>query len=138
MRQVGTVRQNRGIPYFLLGFIGYYGLISIGSHIPGEAIAKLGFDIWDKALHAAEYLPLGLLAAASLVRPPFGLKRLRVAIAGFILIGVLGAVDEFHQLFVPGRFSSASDAAADLLGGFAGVCLGIWLNELLLRKRATG
>lgn len=40
---------------------------------------------------------------------------------------VMGAIDEIHQSFVPGRFSSIFDWFADLLGGVIGTLAGRWI-----------
>lgn len=120
---------KRPMPLYLMGFIGYFVLISVGSSIPGKAIAELGFDVWDKLLHTAEYLPLGFLAAMALRRQPLGLSRKAVVTAGPLLVLALGVVDELHQWFVPGRFCSALDAVADALGGFIGVVAGIFFDR---------
>jgi VanZ family protein len=128
-----TYKTSRA-PYFLIGFVSYFCLISVGSHIPGESIARLGFDIWDKALHAAEYLPLGLLAAMAMRRRPLRFSRLIVMAAGLVLIFVLGAIDELHQSFVPGRFCTVSDAVADGLGGFAGIFLAMFVDGARMKK----
>jgi VanZ family protein len=125
-------------PYCLIGFSAYYCLICIVSQIPGDSIARLGFDIWDKAMHTAEYLPLGLLGAMSLARRPFCRKPLTVVIAGTTLVLALGALDEFHQWFVPGRFADVFDALADGIGGFIGIALGAiadaaWKKRLSIR-----
>lgn len=37
-----------------------------------------------------------------------------------VLVAAYGALDEFHQLFVPGRTASLADFATDAMGGFLG------------------
>ena len=69
----------------------------------------------DKLVHVVEYGVLGSLLARALRGRFFWTA---------ILIGVLyGALDEFHQQFVPYRDSSVFDLTADAVG----VMLGAWI-----------
>ena len=71
----------------------------------------------DKVLHFAVYAILGVLAArAADVRR----GRLATALIVILCISVFGAVDEWHQSFIPGRFPAVDDWVADTLGGIAG------------------
>jgi len=80
------------------------------SSLPGTRVPELGFVLGDKLIHLAEFGFLGLL----LVRA-FGLTAHPYALT--ILVGTLyAALDEIHQIFVPGRFSSFGDFFADALG----------------------
>lgn len=44
-----------------------------------------------------------------------------------LIIAVYGAIDEFHQSFVPGRSSSVFDWMFDVLGGIIGTIAGRWI-----------
>jgi VanZ family protein len=83
--------------------------------------------ITDKAAHAWEYAPLGLLLVRALGGRRWTAPTAR-AVAGAILIAAgYGLVDEVHQLFVPGRQGDWYDAAADVLGASAtAVALYCW------------
>lgn len=79
----------------------------------------------DKIAHFAAYAVLGLLlayGAGVLGRSPL------VAVA---LGWLYGALDEFHQSFVPGRAAEFGDWVADAFGTLAGV--GLFL--LVARRR---
>jgi len=75
---------------------------------------------WDKLQHFLAYGALSL--AAGLWASPFFWKRrpalavLLTALAG----SAYGAIDEFHQYFVPGRDCNVWDWIADTLGAFLG------------------
>jgi VanZ family protein len=103
----------------------YFGFISVLSSIPGKTISDLGFVLWDKAVHFAVYGPLGFfLGLAFSTRP--GVHRKWAALASAVIATtLLGALDETHQLFVEGRFSSVDDAIADTLGGLVGAVIAI-------------
>jgi len=99
---------------FWLATIGYMCLIFYVSSLsripdlPGNS---------DKLAHLAAYVPLGFLFYSSLSRS--GIARY-LFIAAFLMAGIYGITDEFHQSFVPGRDSSIGDAAADFAGAFLG------------------
>ena len=71
----------------------------------------------DKVIHALIYFPLAFLLYLSLRN--CGIKKYIFVIA-FILAGIYGISDEFHQSFVPGRDASLGDAAADFAGALLG------------------
>ena len=80
----------------------------------------------DKSAHGGLYLILGLSLA-------WGKWRTGSSVPGLLLllIGVgYGALDEWHQSFVPGRDSSAVDWVAD----GAGVMLGLVLFSRFSRR----
>ena len=71
----------------------------------------------DKVVHFAVYAVLGFLAArAANVRP----GRIATAVVVVVCITVFGAIDEWHQAFIPGRFPSVEDWVADSVGGLVG------------------
>jgi len=75
---------------------------------------------WDKLQHLLAYLALG--AAAGFWASPSFWKR-RPAPAFFLTAlaaSAYGAVDEFHQYFVPGRDCNAWDWLADTSGALLG------------------
>jgi len=75
---------------------------------------------WDKLQHFAVFAILA--AAVGLwVSPAFWKRRSVLALLLAALIGsAYGAVDEIHQYFVPGRYSTFWDWLADTLGAFFG------------------
>ena len=84
----------------------------------------------DKVLHFAVYAVLGILTSRAAM-----LQRRQVATALAIIAGisVFGAIDEWHQYFIPGRFPAVEDWVADSLGGVAGTGLvmlgGFWRRQ---------
>jgi hypothetical protein len=81
---------------------------------------SLGVDLsggLDKVAHFSAYLVLGFFLAHAAKRRD---HPLLLAVA----LGMLyGALDEFHQSFVPGRTPAFADWIADVLGTVAGVLL---------------
>lgn len=75
----------------------------------------------DKLLHASVYgLMAGLLRFSGL---------LKLGLVVFIVMLGIGALDEWHQMAIPGREASFYDLLADALG----VALGIWMVDRLQR-----
>jgi VanZ family protein len=92
---------------------------------PFEPLAGIN----DKVIHVLLYTVLGAALAwgrhVGPLRPPHWV---------LLLAGVLyGALDEWHQSFVPGRTPSVGDWVADL----AGVVLGYAAVHLFLSSRPT-
>ena len=73
---------------------------------------------WDKILHGATFavLACGIGLASGLQ----GSRGLIIAISGALLIGVL---DEWHQIYLPGRHPSWDDLLADVVGSLSGAAL---------------
>ena len=100
------------------------GIIFFLSNQPGDSLELPDIPDLDKGLHSIAY---GVLAFSALFavpaqkyqNNPFGISLLVVL---FCLL--YGISDEFHQSFVPGRFSSAFDLVADTIG--AVVVVWIW------------
>jgi hypothetical protein len=80
---------------------------------------------WDKVAHGLVFAVLAVtIGLASGLR---GWRVVLLAAGAALLIGVL---DEWHQVFLPGRQAGLDDLAADVVGGLAGA--------LLLRLRGVG
>ena len=71
----------------------------------------------DKLVHFLVYAVLGVLVARAKDVTPRHYAQLAAVIIG---VSLFGAMDEWHQGFIPGRFPGVGDWLADSLGGFAG------------------
>jgi VanZ family protein len=87
----------------------------------------------DKGVHFVEYAVLGLLIARAVRRTWPALTGARFGAAVCLPTIAWGYLDELHQAFVPGRFSSMADLLADALGALIG--LGLFLLFEQLRGR---
>ncbi len=102
------------------------------SSIPSQSLPSLVLNFKDLFLHFAAYSVFGLLLAHALIPTAQRLPRKSGWLV--ILIGCLyGASDEFHQIFVPGRYCTFSDFLADC----AGVAFGLFLYWQLFRRLAA-
>jgi VanZ family protein len=73
----------------------------------------------DKAAHFAAYAVLAWATGLWFPGEAWRTRPLRAALIVTAVCAAYGAVDEFHQSFVPGRDMSAWDWLADVLGAGA-------------------
>ena len=87
----------------------------------------------DKFAHATVFAALGLAMEWALAesRPDLPLYKRHLLV--FIAVSAFGALDEFHQSFVPGRDADVFDWMADTFGGVLGLAL---ISLSRLRSRA--
>lgn len=143
-----------------LAVAAWYGLIFLFSAQTGEASGQLSdqlaFDLlrWDvddpwslsqvqyvlfqlvtfllrKAAHMGVFFVLTALLLRALRDLIPSVKRRTAVAVG--LCGVLAALDELHQYFVPGRSCQLQDVVIDLLGGV--VCVVGYLLLRYIRRR---
>ena len=100
-----------------------------------EAVMKSFAEYFEnpirKAAHFAEYACMGILVYTLMsqwMRRGRGLYLLTV-----VWVFISGAADEFHQLFVPGRYGSMADVLLDTAGGFCGMLFCILITKLLYK-----
>ncbi|MES2598593.1 MAG: VanZ family protein [Verrucomicrobiota bacterium] len=93
------------------------------------------FPLKDKVLHCT-YFGMG---AACFLLALFGKgtalpKKSHLGLGGFLFTGIIGALDEYHQTFTPGRSGNDPwDWLADVTGGL----IAAWIiGRLLLRIMA--
>lgn len=121
------------IPAVLLGmwFVGLW----LVSSLPGNDVSLPAFPHADKIAHFGYFLGGGFLLAW-LLRSLRPWSAWRVALTVLAIIAVIGAGDELHQLFTPGRSGADhGDWLADVAGGFAGAW--IFLMFYVLVNRTT-
>ena len=77
-----------------------------------------GFAMGDKLAHLLVFAILSLLIHRGLAQER-GLSPARARWIAFLITSIYGALDEFHQLFVPMRTVEFADWIADTLGAAA-------------------
>lgn len=82
-----------------------------------------------KTAHFCEYAVLGILTLESFRVMKIG------KLQGFAWLWCIfyAATDEYHQLFIPGRYGMVKDVVLDSLGALTGILLCIWVRERLLK-----
>jgi hypothetical protein len=105
---------------------GIYWLSSISGNIDPEEAAVYGIIAWTPpALQNLLHIPLfGILAWLWYRTLRCWSESRRVLLSwSFLLAAGFGAIDEWHQIQVPGRYASLTDMALNSLG----VLLVLWL-----------
>jgi VanZ family protein len=118
---------RRWLPPFLWAI-----LVVISSSVPMPPIAAPAGA--DKGVHALLYLVLGLLSGRALLRG----KTARVWHLLVLVLGLLafGALDEVHQMWVPGRTADPTDWAADAAGSVIGIAASVAMTRGSGRRAA--
>ena len=89
-------------------------LILLATSVPNPNLPSPGR--LDLLAHVGMYGVLGFLAARAAAAPRLAALAL-VAVA----CSAFGALDEWHQRFIPGRFAGVDDWGADTLGALLGI-----------------
>lgn len=93
-----------------------------------------------KLAHFSEYACMGILVYFML--RPWKDRGMRLYLMVVLWVFLSAAADEFHQLFVPGRYGSFTDVCLDTLGGTFGLILCILIERIRegrkRKKRGTG
>ena len=90
--------------------------IFIKSSIGNMNIINLGFSFQDKFLHFLVFGILAVLMARSFKKSKIKIINKYYHVWAIVLTALYGIIDEYHQYFVPGRFSTVGDWLADVLG----------------------
>ena len=106
----------RAVPVFLV-----MAIIFFLSHQSGDSFSLPDVVNIDKVLHCLIYAALGLAALFALSPSWRRQHPVKAGIAVVLFCLLYGVTDEFHQSFIPGRFSSGADLVADTLGGLMAV-----------------
>ena len=104
-------------------------LILILTSIPGSHIPPLPVRNFDKIVHLAIYGVLGFLTARAWAN---GSRVTAVALVAIALVSCFGALDEWHQQFIPQRSMDIMDWAADTTGAAFGVIVAFATERLRL------
>ena len=96
-------------------------LILILTSIPGSHLPGPPFRNFDKVVHLTIYGVLGWLSAREWSN---GSRFPAAALVVVAVISCFGALDEWHQQFIPRRSMELLDWAADSTGATIGVILG--------------
>lgn len=86
-----------------------------------------------KLAHFGEYMCMGILVY--LIWNQWMKRGKRLYLLTVIWVFVSGALDELHQLFVPGRWCSFADVCLDTCGGAFGLLLCVIVGRIWIRRK---
>ena len=105
-----------------LPLILYWLLILTLTSLPGVDVPDIHLN--DKIEHLMAYGGLGFLLNLSLrIQNKFTLVKKYPAWFAILIVSAYGALDELHQLFIPGRSCDILDWTADTIGVIIGVAI---------------
>jgi VanZ family protein len=100
----------------------YWPILFTATTLPVERLPSVGFT--DKINHFIAYFILAVLVNLTLIyQRKSRILFEKASIATIIICLFYGALDEVHQMFVPGRFAETLDWVADASGTAAAVLL---------------
>jgi VanZ family protein len=97
-------------------------LILILTSIPGSLIPASPFRNFDKIVHLAIYGVLGWLTVRAWAN---GSRASASALVVLAVVSCFGAIDEWHQQYIPQRSMDLLDWAADTTGAAVGIVLAL-------------
>lgn len=108
-----------------LPFFVWVVLIFVGSSIPRLPGNPFGMPVWsDKVAHFLEYLILAFLFYRGICG-----ERWRMGFPAWLIVLatglVIASIDEYHQMYIPGRDSNIWDWIADMAGVATGAFIGM-------------
>jgi len=125
--------EKRKVLLVYLPLIIYWLILFIATTLPAERLPSVGFS--DKINHFLAYFVLAVLVNLTLIYQRKSRFLFETAqIATIIICLFYGALDELHQLLVPGRSAETWDWVADALGTLTGVLI-VYLLINRLRYR---
>jgi len=127
-------KNKRKLLYIPLAI--YWLILLVLTTLPGNDLPKTGIN--DKIEHFTAYFLLGILLSLALL---FQNKFLKIkkyfTLYSGLFIGLYAALDEIHQLFVPGRECNIMDWTADMIGASIGILLIIFLIKIFQYSRKS-
>lgn len=125
-----------GMPRFLHSYrmvpmLFVMGTIFLLSHQRGDQLDVVELPFLDKFAHFTVY---AVLAATVIFAFSAELKKRRPTLTTVLVVLICtayGISDEFHQSFIPGRYASAGDVLADMIGA-ASIAL-YWLYRKMVK-----
>lgn len=111
-------RRARALAASLIVYAAIFALSSLPP-------SRLPSGIPDILPHAGEFALLAFLLVQAFAAP----RRLPAPAAAFLLVVLLGLLDEAHQLATPGRVFSLLDVLYDVMGAMIGLAVYLLLSR---------
>jgi VanZ family protein len=125
-------RDKIAVIYWILGI--YWATLLVLTSLPGNDLPD--FNVSDKLEHFLAFCVLAMLLYLSLfVQEKYQKIKKYSSSFTLLIIGTYAALDELHQLFIPGRDCDFLDWIADFSGALAGVLIIIVILKYLVSKQ---
>ena len=86
-----------------------------------------------KLAHFSEYACMGVLLYG--IWRPWMKKGRKLYLLIVLWVFVSAGTDEFHQLFIPGRYGCFADVLLDTCGGTSGLCACVFAEKTMSRRK---
>ncbi len=86
-----------------------------------------------KLAHFSEYACMGVLLYG--IWRPWMKKGRKLYLLIVLWVFVSAGTDEFHQLFIPGRYGCFADVLLDTCGGTSGLCVCVFAEKTMSRRK---
>lgn len=110
----------------------WLAIVLVGTSWPSINVGSPDLPL-DKIAHFTAYSILAALSLRSTLTP----RSATTVVAVIVGVSLLGAVDEWHQSFIPGRSMSFLDWCADSLGAVIGALVVRFIPFLTPRRPQT-
>ncbi len=127
---------DRRSRWWALPPLAWAGLIFYMSHQSRPPVELPPFQHADKVVHAGVYALLAALVARWLLAG--GASARRALWGAIVAASLYGALDEWHQSFIPGRDPDPCDWAADTAGAVLGAAVAVGLPRRKSRASIRG
>ena len=115
--------------FLYIPFTIYWLLLLTATSLPGKDMPNVGVS--DKVEHFTAYFIFSFMFTIVLIiQNKFKYLKVRAFSATLFLVGIYAALDELHQLFIPGRSCDILDWATDITSA----CIAVLVVFLLTRK----
>ncbi|MCL5030931.1 MAG: VanZ family protein [Bacteroidetes bacterium] len=116
-----------------LPLIIYWLILLIATSLPGSDMPDI--HVSDKIEHFTGYAILTILITFTLlVQSKYKIVKEKAYLATMIIVSVYAALDELHQLFIPGRDCDIFDWTTDFLAACFGILVVYSLVKLVRIK----
>ena len=118
-----TINRYYIFLFYYLPFFMWMIAIWIGTSLPGKMMKIPDIHFGDKIIHFIVYMGLGFLFRRLVPFFKAAVWRRQANRLTLFWGLIFGALDELHQILIPGREATWSDFAADSIGIVAGILL---------------
>jgi len=107
----------------------YWLLLLTATSLPGKDLPNLGVS--DKIEHFTAYFILSFfLSIVLMLQKRVKILKEKAIFSTLVIVGIYAALDELHQLFIPGRSCDIRDWLTDIIAA----CIAVFVVSLLTKK----